>query len=69
MQSELTKLKREVLISFHRRELKLLENTEPACCNCLHVGAGGVCTKWKMQPPEEVAKVGCDDWAHDPIPF
>lgn len=69
MQTEMTKLKREQLISFHRRELRVLEANEPKCKNCERFGAGNMCHKWKAVPPDDVQAVGCPEWILEEVPF
>lgn len=69
MQTGITKLKREILIQFHRRELQALEGETPSCNNCIKLTGAGICTHWKAAPPPEVKAEGCDEWLYDEIPF
>lgn len=41
------------------------------CCNsCEHFNDYGTwCRRWQAAPPEDVQKVGCDEYTYDEIPF
>ncbi len=53
--------------------LQRLKRTRPDCQNCEHrktnTIAGQYCKKFNAEVPPDVAKVGCDDWSFDDIPF
>jgi len=61
-------------IGLFTRELQNLthiKNRDVNCRGCIHGDkrTPTTCTKWKMQPPEDVQATGCDDWSWDEIPF
>ena len=74
--SAITKPELRAMLALHRNLLKQLENIEATdvnCRRCIHGGEAvrgrDLCGKWKTTPPEDVQKVGCDDWEWDCIPF
>jgi len=70
MQSDMTRLKHETLLNFHRRELRILEANAPSCKTCEHSLRGGAfCEKWKAEPPAETQAAGCPEWLGQEVPF
>lgn len=64
------------IVNFHRAQMRYFEvmQNEMSCSSCVEFspGAGdaqGKCNKFNADVPHEVAKVGCDEWIHDDIPF
>ena len=74
--SAINKTELRLLTALHEDQLRQLRGIVEADVNCRRCVHGGtarpgveLCDKWKTTPPEDVQKVGCDDWEWDSIPF
>lgn len=69
----MNKIMHEKMLDYHQREAERLNAIKINCDSCVHwkpcsrVDRG--CELADATPPPEVQAVGCDEWAHDPVPF
>ena len=74
MIDDLNKTTLAAMIKLHRNELRLYEGVlahDVNCRRCIDGGSGQplVCRKWQQPVPEDVQKIGCNDWTFDAVPF